>query len=75
MAGTSDDGHTRVETFNRRLRMLGMIPRAPETITAGQITQRLHGAGIRVSKRTVERDLQSMADSQFVPLACEVQRG
>ena len=75
MAEADDDGHTRVETLNRRLQMLGMIPRYPGSITAAQLTERLHRAGIRVARRTVERDLKGFADSQFMPLGCDHQSG
>lgn len=53
----------------RHLTMLRMIPRYPQKITAGNIVTRLEAEGFSVSKRTIERDLQSM--STIFPLASD----
>lgn len=42
--------------------MLKLIPRHPRKITAGEITARLEAEGHAVTKRTIERDLQSLSD-------------
>jgi predicted DNA-binding transcriptional regulator YafY len=49
--------------------MLQALPRAPQRITAADLADRLAGQGHRVSKRSVERDLQSLADA--FPIECD----
>lgn len=45
----------------RQWQMLRMIPRHPQTITASALKQKLADEQFKVSKRTVERDLQSLS--------------
>jgi predicted DNA-binding transcriptional regulator YafY len=49
------------DTLLRQWQMLRMIPRHPAKIAASQLCERLCGDGFDVSKRTVERDLQSLS--------------
>lgn len=57
------------QTLLRQWQMLRLIPRYPRKIEAGDITRQLHSEGYVVSKRTVERDLQSL--SGVFPLALD----
>ena len=56
-------------TLQRRLLLVGMIPRYPRKVTAPELVQRLPGRGIKTSLRTVERDLEAL--SGFMPLVCD----
>lgn len=49
------------ETLLRQWQTLRMIPRHPRKITATVLCASLNGDGFAVGKRTVERDLQSLA--------------
>jgi predicted DNA-binding transcriptional regulator YafY len=49
------------ETLLRQWQTLRMIPRHPRKITAAELCANLNGDGFTVGKRTVERDLQSLA--------------
>lgn len=49
------------ETLLRQWQTLRMIPRHPRKITAAELCTSLNGDGFTVGKRTVERDLQSLA--------------
>jgi len=49
------------ETLLRQWQTLRMIPRHPRKITATELCASLNGDGFTVGKRTVERDLQSLA--------------
>ena len=49
--------------------MLRLIPRYPRKITAREISEMLGGHDFDVSKRTIERDLQSL--SEVFPLVCD----
>lgn len=51
------------DAIARQQAMLRHVPRAPAKVTAGEVTQRLRDDGYDVSKRTVERDLQSLSDA------------
>lgn len=57
------------ETLNRQWLLLQRIPRYPNKITAGRLTEHLHAEGHDVTKRTVERDL--LALSGVFPLASD----
>ena len=57
------------QTVFRQWLMLQALPRAPLRITAGEIADRLAGEGHRISKRTVERDLQAL--SEKFPIECD----
>lgn len=48
-------------TLERQWAMLRTLPRAPRRITAMEVSDRLRDIGFDVTKRTVERDLQSLA--------------
>lgn len=54
-------GKGAVDTLARQWLMLSVLPRAPQRTTAGDIAQRLAHAGHPVSKRSVERDLQTLS--------------
>lgn len=45
----------------RQWAMLRLIPRAPRKIGTAEIEARLRGAGFEVNRRTVQRDLQTLA--------------
>ncbi|MFZ6772423.1 helix-turn-helix transcriptional regulator [Undibacterium sp. SXout7W] len=49
------------ETLHRQWNTLRLIPRNPRKISATELHKRLAKEGFRVGKRTVERDLQSLA--------------
>lgn len=50
-----------VDTLARQWLMLSVLPRAPQRTTAAEMAQRLAHEGHPVSKRSVERDLQSLS--------------
>ena len=54
-------------TLQRRMLLLGMIPRYPRQRSAPELLERLAHRGLDVSLRTIERDLESL--SLFLPLA------
>jgi len=49
------------ETLLRQWEMLRSIPRAPRKIDAGALMARLEGAGYRITKRTLQRDLNLLS--------------
>lgn len=49
------------ETLHRQWLMLQWIPRFPQRTTARELAERLAAEGYEVSKRTVERDLESLS--------------
>ena len=49
------------ETLHRQWLMLQWIPRHPQRTTARDLAERLAAEGYDVSKRTVERDLDSLS--------------
>lgn len=58
-----------LETLHRQWQTLRLIPRHPKKITGRELTDRLGNAGFTVTKRTVERDLQTL--SSFFPLVVD----
>ena len=58
-----------LETLHRQWQTLRLIPRHPRKITGRELTDRLGNAGFTVTKRTVERDLQTL--SAFFPLVVD----
>jgi len=54
-------GKGAVDTLARQWLLLSILPRAPQRTTAGEIAQRLVHEGHPVSKRSVERDLQTLS--------------
>lgn len=54
--------------YNRSLRFLDMVMSCPveEEVTTGQILLALKRLGYSVSKRTVERDMQTVKDRFFI---------
>lgn len=50
-----------IDTLQRQWLTLRLIPRFPRKITGTELTKRLGSAGFSVTKRTVERDLQSLS--------------
>ncbi len=56
-------------TLQRRMLLLGMIPRRPRRLSAPDLKERLAYRGIDVSLRTVERDVENL--SSFLPLVCD----
>jgi predicted DNA-binding transcriptional regulator YafY len=54
-------GKGSVDTLARQWLMLSALPRAPQRTTAAEMAQRLVHEGHPVSKRSVERDLQSLS--------------
>lgn len=65
----------RATTFYRRVQMLSLIPRFPNTITARQLTDKLNALDFEVSKRSVERDLEAMLYTLKVPIAYDDEHG
>lgn len=57
------------ETLQRQWQTLRLIPRNPRRISASELCDRLLAEGHQVTKRTVERDLQSL--SAFFPLVSD----
>ncbi len=57
------------QTLFRQWLMLLALPRAPLRTTAADIADRLAGEGHRISKRSVERDLQAL--SEVFPIECD----
>lgn len=58
-----------IDTLKRQWLTLRLIPRFPRKITSSDLTQRLSADGFDVTKRTVERDLQSL--SAIFPLVSD----
>ena len=58
-----------LETLHRQWQTLRLIPRYPQKITGRELTDRLKNANFTVTKRTVERDLQTL--SAFFPLVVD----
>jgi predicted DNA-binding transcriptional regulator YafY len=56
------------QSFVRCLLVLREIPTAPNRIDTRSLARRLEGQGIRVSLRTVQRDLERLATA--LPLQC-----
>lgn len=56
------------DAISRQWEMLRLLPRGRPGATAKELAERLGDAGFDVTKRTVERDLQSL--STVFPLAC-----
>lgn len=52
-------GHA--DTLQRQWMLLRLLPRAPARVTAGELAQRLEGAGFPIAKRSVERDLHALS--------------
>lgn len=57
------------QTLYRHWLMLQTLPREPWSISAADLARRLADQGVKVSKRSVERDLQSL--SATFPLCCD----
>lgn len=53
----------------RQLTILTLIPRAPATISTGEVHQKVLDAGFQVSSKTTERDLNAL--SRFFPVTIE----
>ncbi len=53
----------------RQHRLLQLIPKAPRKVTVEQLAKRLAQEGIRVTTRTVRRDLEDLAEVH--PLECD----
>lgn len=51
------------ETLQRQWKMLRLIPRHPAKITAKLLTEKLEAENFAVTKRTVERDLQTLSEN------------
>jgi predicted DNA-binding transcriptional regulator YafY len=58
-----------IDTLQRQWLTLRLIPRFPRKITGTDLTRKLASAGFSVTKRTVERDLQSL--SAIFPLVSD----
>lgn len=58
-----------LETLHRQWQTLRLVPRYPRKISGRELTERLSNAGFTVTKRTVERDLQTL--SGFFPLVVD----
>lgn len=61
-------------TLLRHWEMLRLIPKEPASISAGDLHQRLAEVGFPVAKRTVERDLLSLAEAGFTLISDETQQ-
>lgn len=57
------------DAIARQWVMLRQIPRYPQTVTASGLKDRLEAEGHAITKRTVERDLQTL--SAYFPLVCD----
>jgi len=57
------------ETLYRHWQLLRLIPRAPRRIDAASIERHLRNEGIEVARRSIQRDLESLATS--FPLECD----
>jgi len=57
------------ETLLRQWELLRSIPRAPRKIDVGTLMTKLEGAGYRISKRTLQRDLNQL--SAVFPLSSD----
>lgn len=57
------------QTLFRQWLTLQALPRAPQRTTAGEIAARLASEGHAISKRSVERDLQTL--SEIFPIECD----
>lgn len=53
------------ETMMRHWRLMELLPRQPRAIATKVIHERLEEAGFKVTRRTVERDLQGLMESGF----------
>ena len=53
-------------TLQRRMLLLGMIPRQPRRVSAPDLVGRLQTRGLSTTLRTIERDLEAL--SGFLPL-------
>jgi len=58
------------ETLFRHWQMLRLIPRAPRKIDAGALERLLKQEGIEVQRRSIQRDLESLA-ATFTALECD----
>ena len=63
------EGQAMRATLQRRMLLLGMIPRHPRRRSAPDLKEGLAYRGIDVSLRTVERDVENL--SSFLPLGCD----
>ncbi|TQE98237.1 MAG: WYL domain-containing protein [Spiribacter salinus] len=53
-------------TLQRRMLLLGMIPRQPRRVSAPDLVERIQTRGLSTTLRTIERDLEAL--SGFLPL-------
>lgn len=53
------------DTLMRHWRLMELLPRQPRSIATKAIHERLQEAGFKVTRRTVERDLQGLMESGF----------
>lgn len=53
------------DTLMRHWRLMELLPRQPRAVAARVIHERLEEAGFKVTRRTVERDLQGLIESGF----------
>lgn len=53
----------------RNILMLQQIPQYPRKITTAEIERRLNGEGHKISRRTIQRDLDNL--SRKFPIACD----
>lgn len=51
------------ETLHRQWQMLRLVPRHPAKVTAKHLTEKLQVENYAVTKRTVERDLQTLSEN------------
>ena len=58
------------ETLFRHWQMLRLIPRAPRRIDAATLERLLRQEGIEVQRRSIQRDLESLA-ATFTALECD----
>lgn len=61
--------NTMRSTLLRQWTMLRMIPRSPRRIGTGDLFQRITDAGFAVDLRTIQRDLNNLAE--VLPLAAD----
>ncbi len=60
------------DTLMRQWAILGLLPRVGSGVSIAEIHHQLSTAGFpRVTKRTIERDLEELEANEFLPIACD----
>lgn len=59
-----------MSAFLRLFRLLEMVPHAPSAITTTRLQEQLANEGIRLTPRTIQRNLRDALDNLHLPLVC-----